>query len=71
MITSAENQRWPEDVAVTDLDAAGLPKASVVRPAKIACNSSDRVIRRAGALERDVREAVRSRIVGVLTFESA
>jgi mRNA interferase MazF len=36
MITSAENRRWPEDVAVADLSAAGLPVPSVVRPAKIA-----------------------------------
>ncbi|MBF0392350.1 MAG: type II toxin-antitoxin system PemK/MazF family toxin [Alphaproteobacteria bacterium] len=36
MITSAENRRWPGDVAVSDLEAAGLPAASVVRTAKIA-----------------------------------
>lgn len=36
MITSAENRRWSGDVAVSDLEAAGLPAASVVRTAKIA-----------------------------------
>lgn len=36
MITSAENRGWRGDVAVTDLPAAGLPVASVVRSAKIA-----------------------------------
>ena len=36
MITSAENRGWPNDVAIVDLDAAGLPVASVVRTAKIA-----------------------------------
>jgi len=36
MITSAENRKWPGDVPVSDLKAAGLPAASVVRPAKIA-----------------------------------
>lgn len=36
MITSAENRGWSGDVAVSDLAAAGLPAASIVRPAKIA-----------------------------------
>jgi mRNA interferase MazF len=36
MITSAENRGWAGDVAVSDLAAAGLPAASIVRPAKIA-----------------------------------
>jgi mRNA interferase MazF len=31
MITSAKNPPWPLDTAITDLDAAGLPAASVVR----------------------------------------
>jgi mRNA interferase MazF len=36
MITSAANRGWPGDVMVSDLSAAGLPIASIVRPAKIA-----------------------------------
>ena len=36
MVTNAGNQGWPGDVAVSDLIAAGLPAASVVRLAKIA-----------------------------------
>jgi mRNA interferase MazF len=36
MVTSAANRGWPGDVTVSDLDAAGLPAASVVRSAKIA-----------------------------------
>jgi len=36
MITSAENRGWPGDVAVSNLDMAGLPVDSVVRTAKIA-----------------------------------
>jgi mRNA interferase MazF len=36
MITSAANRGWPGDVAVSDLDRAGLPIPSIVRPAKIA-----------------------------------
>ena len=36
MITSAENRAWPGDVTVRNLEAAGLPVASVIRTAKIA-----------------------------------
>jgi mRNA interferase MazF len=36
MITSAENRRWPGDLAIVDLSVAGLPAPSVIRTAKIA-----------------------------------
>ena len=36
MVTSAANRGWPGDVLVSDLAAAGLPAASVVRSAKVA-----------------------------------
>jgi mRNA interferase MazF len=36
MITSAENRGWPSDVPISALTRAGLPAASVIRPAKIA-----------------------------------
>ena len=36
MITSAENRGWSGDVAISALSRAGLPAASVIRPAKIA-----------------------------------
>ncbi|HEX3954391.1 MAG TPA: type II toxin-antitoxin system PemK/MazF family toxin [Stellaceae bacterium] len=36
MITSAANRGWIGDVAVSDIEAAGLPVPSIVRPAKIA-----------------------------------
>lgn len=36
MITSAENRRWPGDVAINDLASARLPAPSVIRTAKIA-----------------------------------
>jgi mRNA interferase MazF len=36
MITSAENERWPGDIVISDLRAAGLPEPSVIRPAKMA-----------------------------------
>jgi mRNA interferase MazF len=36
MVTSAANRGWPGDVAVSDLEMAGLPAPSLVRAAKIA-----------------------------------
>ena len=51
MITSAVNEPWSCDVPIDDLGAAGLPAASVVRPAKIAAIDPGRVLRRAGALK--------------------
>ena len=36
MITSAQGRPWPQDVAIPDHHAAGLPAPSVIRCAKIA-----------------------------------
>ena len=36
MITSAQGRPWPQDVAIPDYLAAGLPAPSVIRCAKIA-----------------------------------
>ncbi len=43
---------WSCDVAITDLKRAGLPAASVVRPAKIACIEPSRIERRVGRLDK-------------------
>lgn len=51
MITSAKNSGWADDVAVKDLERAGLPAPSVVRPAKIATLQTDRVFSRLGTLQ--------------------
>ena len=66
MITSAENERWPSDVPVSDLARAGLPAPSVVRPAKIACIERSRVLRRAGRLDKAAARAVARRLAGFL-----
>ena len=58
MITSAENRGWSGDVAVSDLSAAGLPVASVVRTAKIATIESKET-ERIGALSTFDRDSVR------------
>jgi mRNA interferase MazF len=66
MITSAENEPWPGDVAVADLVRAGLPAASVVRPVKIACIDPARVERRAGRLDKSAARTVAQRLRGFL-----
>lgn len=59
MITSAAHRGWDGDVAITDLATAGLPVASIVRPAKIATIDA-RDAERLGTLpERDRGEAAR------------
>ncbi|MBI5129501.1 MAG: type II toxin-antitoxin system PemK/MazF family toxin [Rhodopseudomonas palustris] len=52
MITSAENAPWSCDVAISELDRAGLPAPSVIRTAKIACLEPARIERRAGHLDK-------------------
>lgn len=59
MITSTTD-RWPADVRITDLAAAGLATACFVRPAKIATASAARIVRKAGALRRADWDAVRA-----------
>ncbi|MGQ0538948.1 MAG: type II toxin-antitoxin system PemK/MazF family toxin [Gemmatimonadaceae bacterium] len=66
MITSAANVPWACDVPVADLERAGLPAPSVVRPAKIACIEPGRVVRRAGALDARNASLVAARLGGFL-----
>ncbi|TAK49269.1 MAG: type II toxin-antitoxin system PemK/MazF family toxin [Betaproteobacteria bacterium] len=61
MITSAENRRWPGDVAIRDLASAGLPAPSVIRTAKIAtieAADAARLGRVPPALYRRVRDGL-------------
>ena len=67
MITSAVNRGWSGDVSVSDLEAAGLPVASVVRTAKIATIESKEAIR-IGGLSADDGAAV-GRHIGVVLGE--
>ncbi len=66
MITSADNESWGSDVAIADLDRAGLPAPSVVRPAKVACIEPSRVDRRIGRLDKAEARKVRQRLRGFL-----
>ncbi len=66
MITSADNELWPSDIAISDLDHAGLPAPSVVRPAKIACIEPSRIDRRIGRLSKTEARKVGQRLRGFL-----
>jgi mRNA interferase MazF len=66
MITSADNEAWPSDVAIADLKRAGLPAPSVVRIAKIACIDPSRIQRRAGRLDKAAARQVARRLKGFL-----
>ena len=57
MITSAEHSAWPNDIAVRDLDIAGLPGPCVVRM-KLFTLDHRLVLRKAGTLSRRDRDAV-------------
>ncbi len=57
MITSAKNSDWPLDVEIEDIDAAGLPSASIVRM-KLFTLDDQLVIRKAGALAEQDRKTV-------------
>ena len=69
MVTSAANRSWPGDVAVSDLAAAGLPAASVVRSAKIATIEAGDA-ERIGSLplkdRRQVAEVVQGKLIRLL-----
>lgn len=65
MVTSAANRGWPGDVVVSDLAAAGLPAASVVRSAKIATIEAQDA-ERMGHLPPDDRHQVAEAMRGSL-----
>jgi mRNA interferase MazF len=65
MITSARNPPWPLDVAVADLDSAGLPAPSVVRM-KLFTLDLRFVHEGIGALAKADRKAVATSLVALL-----
>lgn len=58
MITSAAHRGWSGDVVISDLEGAGLPAPSIVRPAKLATIDS-RDAERLGILAQKDRGPVR------------
>jgi mRNA interferase MazF len=65
MITSANNPPWPLDVAIADLDAAGLPAASVVRM-KLFTLDHRFILDKRGKLSTKDRKAVSTALVSLL-----
>lgn len=65
MITSANNPPWPLDVPISDLDAAGLPAASVVR-LKLFTLDHRFIIAKRGSLSNKDRKAVNRALKTVL-----
>lgn len=43
MITSARGERWTGDIPISDLAAAGLQRASIIRPLKLVTIETSRV----------------------------
>ncbi len=69
MVTSAANRGWPGDIVVSNLQAAGLPAASVVRSAKIAtieARDAERIGQLPLADRSPVAEALRGNLTQVL-----
>ena len=61
MVTNANHTAWDEDVEVSNLKGAGLPVASVVRPAKLATFDESAIVRAVGSLPtKDRVEVVKS-----------
>ncbi len=67
MITTAARSRWPTDIRLVDVDAAGLATPSVVRM-KLFTLDNRLVSRAIGALSARDRQAVRRMLKGLLTI---
>jgi mRNA interferase MazF len=66
MITGAGKTARAGDVPISNLDAASLPGASMVRASKLAAIEPERVLRSIGRLARGDRAAVRTALEGFL-----
>ena len=65
MITTAGRTRWLSDVEISDLGAAGLPRACVVR-LKLFTLPNEIILRRAGALSDVDRDKLKSTVSDIL-----
>ena len=70
MITSAKNSDWPLDIEIRDLDAAGLPSASIVRM-KLFTLDEQFIIRKAGKLAGEDRTRVTEALRKLLPLKEA
>lgn len=62
MVTNAEHRPWDGDVAVSDLEQAGLPIPSIVRSAKLATIDQSAILRALGTLPNPDRVRVAAAI---------
>jgi mRNA interferase MazF len=60
MITTAKSGKRPDDVAVTNLDRAGLPEDCVIRVPRITAVSDGQIARKLGEITQKDRNAVSS-----------
>jgi mRNA interferase MazF len=65
MVTTASHTTWPSDIGLTDLKAAGLARACVVR-FKLVTLPNSIVLRRAGALAQANRDNVLAKARSIL-----
>ena len=65
MITSATRSTWPGDVAIGDLDAAGLPHPSLIR-FKLFTLPNELIIRQLGRLAPQDRASLRASMDQIL-----
>lgn len=65
MITSRKKNLWVDDLEIADLATAGLPSASVIRPAKIA-TVDQRLAEIKGNISQELLGLVRAKIQKVL-----
>jgi len=66
MITGAAKQQRVGDLVISDLQAAGLPGASMVRTSKLATVEPARVVRRIGGIAKAERTALARSIRSLL-----
>lgn len=66
MITTSRRNTLSGDVLLTADHETGLPQPSIARTAKIACIEPDRIIRRLGVVDNQIRRAVLNRIAEFL-----
>lgn len=69
MITSAQHAHVYGDVLMSDLELAGLPAPSIVRPSKIATFEEASFVRRTGTLPTKDRKAVSTQLRELLCVE--
>ena len=65
MVTTATNTKWPSDVPITDIAAAGLKRPSVMRM-KVVSVVDDLIVGKVGTLSVEDRAALRTAVEHLL-----